>query len=155
MLDWLTPDTLILGPRPGKKSFDRLDALSLTHCVTLLGEREDPYPIRKICKRLGCEWLWLPIAGGHVDTLAALDLAAHIQALDLAVRNTPAPKIYLHCSAGIHRTGFFAYALLRVQGMDVGTARKCLSELRSVTALQVGEERLELADSLLSALIKN
>ncbi|MGI9379647.1 MAG: tyrosine-protein phosphatase [Methyloligellaceae bacterium] len=60
------------------------------------------------------------------------------------------PRVYFHCSAGIHRTGFFVYLLLRFRGLNGDQAYDGLKDLRPVTAEQVGEERLELADNLIA-----
>ena len=149
MLDTLTSEALILGPRPGKKSIDRLSALALTHCVTLLSEREDVAPIKKICGKLGCQWLWMPIDGGNLDALRAMNMPLYIQQLHDALEGVEQPKVYVHCSAGIHRTGYFAYGLLRVMGQPPEEARATLSDLREVTAAQVGADRLDLADEML------
>ena len=149
MLENLSSHALILGPRPGKKSFDRLAELNLTHCCTLLGEKEQPDNIKKICKRLGCEWLWMPINGGSLDNLQSVDIEAYVRQLNDALSGVSEPRVYLHCSAGIHRTGFFAYVLLRARGMEAEDAERALGDLRSVTANQVGDERIELAETML------
>ena len=149
MLTALSPADLFLGPRPGKKSVDHLAGLSLTHCCTLLSEREDIAPIKKICGRLECQWLWMPMEGGHMDTLRSVDLAAYVRQLEAALDGVDTPRVYLHCSAGIHRTGFFAYALLRCMGLTSADAVETLAELRQVTADQVGADRLALADEML------
>ena len=142
---------LFMGPRPGKKSFDRLAGLKLTHCCTLLSEREGAPLIKKIAARLDCEWVWLPIEGGHVDTLKQVDLHACFAKLAMALAETSAPRLYFHCSAGIHRTGFFVYALLRAMGLSEEAARARLAEIRLVTFEQVGEERLRLVEALMAA----
>jgi Tyrosine phosphatase family len=141
---------LFLGPRPGKKSLGTLVALDLTHCCTLLSEREDVQPVRKICQSLGCEWVWLPIEGGRLDVLRETDVVGHFQTLIQRIADEPKPRIYFHCSAGIHRTGFFAYLLLRLRGLSRDEAFSELTALRPVTAGQVGEERLDLADELVA-----
>lgn len=148
MLDMLSPTDLVLGPRPGKKSMSRLSELELTHCCTLLGEKEDPHAIERICTRLGCTWLWLPLDGGGLDTLKSTPMADHIRRLNTALLGVERPKVYLHCSAGIHRTGYVAYMLLRVMGLDETAALKALNALRPVTAEQVGPERIALAESV-------
>ena len=55
-------------------------------------------------------------------------------------------KIYIHCSAGIHRTGMITYGLLRYLGKDTNEAKQLLHQLREVTAAQVGDERLNWGD---------
>ena len=143
-----------IGPRPGKKSVATLSELNLTHCCTLLSEREDVQPIRKICQKIGCEWVWLPIEGGHLDTLKETDVAKLVDALSGALAEMPQPRLYIHCSAGIHRTGFFATILLRLCGLSAADARAELARIRPVTAEQVGEDRLALADEVADRLLK-
>lgn len=43
-------------------------------------------------------------------------------------------RVFVHCSAGIHRTGCFAYAVLRCLGLDPQEAVEVIRELRPVTA---------------------
>ena len=145
----------IIGPRPGKKSLPTLSMLNLTHCCTLLSAREQAQSIEKMSHDLGCEWVWLPIEGGRLDILRSTDLAAHIEQLADAITATQSekPRIYVHCSAGIHRTGFFVYTLLRLQGLGRQQACTALRELRPVTAEQVGDERLDLADTMVADLV--
>ena len=142
--------TIIIGPRPGKKSLARLQELQLTHVCSLLHGHETPQAIRVIAEKIGCAWIWLPIAGGYLDTLRAVDLPTHVIALDTATSRTSQPRIYLHCSAGIHRTGFFAYVLLRILGRNQADAFSELQIMRPVTAEQVGADRIALADEMIA-----
>jgi hypothetical protein len=64
--------TFIIGPRPGRKSLARLQDLQLTHVCSLLHDHETPQAIRILAEKIGCEWIWLPIAGGHLGTLRAV-----------------------------------------------------------------------------------
>ena len=150
--------SLFLGPRPGKKSFQHLKDLNLTHCCTLLSEREGAALIGKFCKKLtsedqACEWVWLPVEGGNLETLEQTDLPQHLSKLADAIAGTVAPRIYFHCSAGIHRTGFFVYTLLRLQGLNTEAAFLELAKLRQVTADQVGADRLALADRIVEEIL--
>ncbi|MEM7426553.1 MAG: tyrosine-protein phosphatase [Pseudomonadota bacterium] len=144
--------SFVIGPRPGKKSVGTLKDLKLTHCCTLLSEREDVRPIQKICNNLGCTWIWLPIEGGRLEILQETDLEGHVETLARALGAEAAPRVYFHCSAGIHRTGFFVYVLLRLGGLEPDRARQRLADLRPVTAEQVGAERLQLADEIVETL---
>ena len=143
------PLQLILGPRPGKKSVAALSPRGITLCCTLLGAREDVQPVRRICQKLECHWIWLPIEGGRLEVLGATNLVDHVRTLIDAIEQEPEPRIYIHCSAGIHRTGFFAYILLRLQGLCRREAEAELGRLRAVTAAQVGPDRLDLAEERL------
>jgi protein-tyrosine phosphatase len=136
---------LVLGPRPGKKSKAAIGAMGLSHICTLLSEREDPAAVECIARELGCDWLWLPISGGNLETLKNLDAERMITQFAQAIKNTSIPRIYLHCSAGIHRTGFVASLLLRLQPLEAGEVLKALGALRAITADQIGPDRMVLA----------
>ncbi|NVB77098.1 MAG: hypothetical protein HOV81_01765 [Kofleriaceae bacterium] len=56
-------------------------------------------------------------------------------------------RVVLHCSAGLHRTGMVAYALLRLYGSTREEARSQLACVRSLE--DVGEERLAWGERLL------
>ena len=150
-MPYLPEMNLTLGPRPGRKSLQRLRALNLTHCATLLSEREGARQIEALCPKLGestaqVVWVWLAMEGGNLARLEACDVAALVATLKSAVEGTPNPHVYLHCSAGIHRTGFMAYVLLRLMGRSEDEARIELATLREVTFRQVEEPRLKLAE---------
>lgn len=143
---------LFLGPRPGKRSRAAMSELNLTHCCTLLSEREDAQSVARICQNLGCAWVWLPMDGGRLDVLRQTDVAGQLDRLTAAIAAEPEPRIYFHCSAGIHRTGFFVYILLRLRGASRDEALQALRTMRPVTAEQVGAERIDLADEIIAAL---
>ena len=149
---------LTLGPRPGRKSVDRLRELQLTHCCTLLSAREGAPLIEKVCQRIRTPeapftWVWLPIEGGNLEVLRHTSILPLLDTLATSIATETTPHVYLHCSAGIHRTGFFAYILLRILGHDAAAAIEKLAELRTVTFAQVGDERLELAEHVVQGLI--
>lgn len=141
---------LILGPRPGKKSRDSIAEQGVTHLVTLLSAREQPDSVARIARSIGAEWQHFPMDGGHLDTLAQVDLSQLFLLHDEIVRANPDAVIYLHCSAGIHRTGFVAYLWLRYRGLEADQAKVELGKLRAVTVAQVGDERISLADEMLA-----
>ncbi len=142
----MTP-TLILGPRPGKKSKDSIKALGVTDIVSLLSVREQASSIERIAKAIGATWHHFPVNGGHLDTLQDVSVAQLFLLHDTIARESDAPILYLHCSAGIHRTGFTAYLLLRYRGLNPDQALVELGTLRAVTLEQVGEDRIALAES--------
>lgn len=139
---------ILLGPRPGKKSRDAIKAQGVTNLVTLLSAREQPDSVSKLARSIGATWHHFPIDGGHMDTLAEVDLSNLFLLHDEIVRERADAIIYLHCSAGIHRTGFVIYLLLRYRGLSPEAARAEVAALRPVTSEQVGPDRLALADSM-------
>ena len=142
---------LILGPRPGKKSKDTIKASGVTDIVTLLSPREQPETIKRIAAAIAADWHHFALDGGHLDTLAAVDLSHVFLLWDEIARAEGDRIIYLHCSAGLHRTGFVAYLILRRSGLTPDEALSGLRELREVTAEQVGEERIALAEEKFQA----
>jgi hypothetical protein len=144
---------LVLGPRPGRKSKAAMAKMGLTHVCTLLHEGESPATIERVAAELRCSWVWLPVAGARLETLRALDTKAMVVQLAKAIAELPLPRVYLHCSAGIHRTGFFASLLLRLQPLSVGDVPTALAALRPITAQQVGADRIALAMSRADSLL--
>ena len=138
---------ILIGPRPGKKSKDAIRDMGATKILTLLGDNEQPKNIAKIADEIGASWLHFPIEGGKPDILKTIKLNEffeYLQCQSLSEND----KVYIHCSAGIHRTGFIVYLLLRKRGLTDKNARLELSSIRTVTAEQVGENRLDLAQTM-------
>ncbi|HPO49465.1 MAG TPA: tyrosine-protein phosphatase [Spirochaetota bacterium] len=52
-------------------------------------------------------------------------------------------KLFIHCSAGIHRTGMITFALLLYLGYKVSVASGLLKQMREIAASEVTERRLE------------
>ncbi len=142
---------LILGPRPGKKSLARLQERGVTHIVTLLSDREGGGDVARLASKIGAQWRHCPVEGGHLDILSNVDLTAVFAVFAQIGAEHAKPVIYLHCSAGIHRTGFIAYALFRHYGATEREARDHLAAIRAVTAEQLGEDRMALAERMLAA----
>lgn len=142
----MTAPHLILGPRPGKKSKDAIKASGVTDIVTLLSAREQPESIRRIAASIEADWHHFALDGGHLDTLADVDLSRIFLLFDEITRTEGERTIYLHCSAGLHRTGFVAYLILRRSGLTPDDALRGLRDLREVTAEQVGDARIALAE---------
>ena len=138
---------LALSHRPRRKDVARLLERGVTHIVTLLAEREGAKEIGEAARDAGLTWIWCPLANGQPPDA---EVTARIQPLlaELAELVEGGAAILVHCSAGIHRTGMFGYALLRQLGLDRSTARSKLMELREVTGEGVGEDRLAWGDAL-------
>lgn len=92
--------------------------------------------LRKIgdqTKQANMEWVWLPIPNGnhpegevHQSLLDAMPRLSHL--LD------EGNSLFIHCSAGIHRTGMIAYGLLRWRGMEQNEALTIIRMIREETA---------------------
>jgi protein-tyrosine phosphatase len=133
--------------RPKLVSLPGLAASTVTHLVTLLSAREGAEQLGSAAVAAGLRWFWLPVPNGKEPTPASRDaIVAALPRLAGLVRD--GGRIVIHCSAGIHRTGMIAYALLRVLGLDPAQAMTALATTRPVTAAGIGEQRLAWAEQL-------
>lgn len=144
-ISWLSAGngSLAIGHKPGGKiSFEGMKQAGVTAVLTLLQEKEGAPAIGKALERVSIEWLWFPFSASKPyegkQAREVLELFRRMEEL-LQSGN----KIYIHCSAGIHRTGMVTYGFLRYLGQERPTALGSLQKLRKVTAEQAGEERLQ------------
>ena len=143
-INWLPLSNghLAIGHKPGGKlPFDGMKHAGTSAILTLLQENEDAAKIGTGAKNAGIDWIWFPFSASRPHEKERIQEVSDLYAI-LQQRLNNGEKIYIHCSAGIHRTGMISYGLLRYLGQDTITAKETLRSLREVTAEQVGEERL-------------
>ena len=102
-----------------------------------------------LAKNSGLTWIWCPLEGADINAPFE-QVRAALQSGSSAVRD--GATLVIHCSAGIHRTGMFGYAFLRVLGLDQATDPCKLRELRAIAAEGVGAERLQWGDQMVETL---
>jgi hypothetical protein len=137
---------LAIGHKPGgKTSFEGLKEEGTSTVLTLLHENEGASLIGKRVQAVQIGWIWFPFSASQPH---GSETIAEVHALYTGLSDLlhTGNKIYIHCSAGIHRTGMITYGLLRFLGKEKSEAFELLQNLRAVTAAQVGEERLLWAD---------
>jgi hypothetical protein len=143
----LLAGALAIGHRPQLRKLRALKEAGVTHVVTVLSSSENPQPIGEAAERSGLAWLWVEL--GSTKSLPGARRPDLIEAVtNMAAILGDGGRIYLHCSAGIHRTGMLAAALLFRVGLDEGQTRATLATLRAVTAQDMGPERFEWARAL-------
>lgn len=142
----LMSGALAIGHRPPLRALKRMREAGVTHVATVLSQQENPHAIAAAARSAGLEWLWIEL--GSTKILPARTKPEIRDALvSLAAILEAGGRIYLHCSAGIHRTGMIAAALLFHLGHDERATREALALLRPVTSQGMGAERFEWARS--------
>jgi hypothetical protein len=146
----LREGALAIGHRPQLRKLAALRDHGVTHVVTVLSSSENPHAIGEAAQRAGLDWLWVDLGSTKsLPSARRVDLQDAVAKMAAILRG--GGKLYLHCSAGIHRTGMMAAALLFHLGHDEAQTREMLARLRAVTAQDVGAERLEWARKLANA----
>jgi hypothetical protein len=142
--NWVTLGNgrLTLWHRLGGRSVSKLKAFGCDCVVTLLSSREGAEAIGNSVANAGIEWVWLPLENGQAPRGAASD--ALVLALPaIADRLEVGRSILIHCSAGIHRTGMVAYALLRWYGWDEERALAAIGEMRAHTRAGIRRKQID------------
>ncbi|WP_344586297.1 protein-tyrosine phosphatase family protein [Actinomadura vinacea] len=139
--------TLSTSRRPRLKALPALRDSGVTHVVTLLSQQEGARRLGSAVKAAGLVWTWIPLPhAGPPPPAHDRRLGASLIRLAAILRD--GGHILIHCSAGIHRTGMFAYALLRFTGMTADDATSSLQEVSADFLADVGDDRLTWASRL-------
>lgn len=129
---------LAIGHKPGRKLREQLEAQGCSLVVNLLSPAESSASESTRRIRLPLEGAAPPGPERTAEIVAVFER--------MLAELGEGGRVYLHCSAGLHRTGMIANAFLRWLGYSASDAFGLLGELRPLTAEQVGEERLRWGD---------
>ena len=143
--DWVKVASghLAIGHKPGGKiSFEGMKQAGVTAVLTLLQENEGSQQIGQALQRVGIEWFWFPFSAVRPEGRELTEDVFKRMKASLDQRG----KIYIHCSAGIHRTGMVTYAFLRYLGQDPQQAIGNLARMRKLTAEGAIAARLNWGD---------
>ena len=133
--------SLALGHRPGRGAYASLKRAGATHIATVLSRAEGAEAIGVAAHQAGFVWIWLDLGSTrNLPSLKNPTILSVVEALAGALAG--GGRVYLHCSAGIHRTGMIAAALLYHLGHDEAEVAARLAAMRAITARDVGEARL-------------
>ncbi len=145
---------LAVWHRPRLKVIPRLKEIGCDHVVTLLSQREGAAQLGELIEQAGLGWTWLPLENG--DPPEGETQARVLDALpDLVQLLDQGATLLIHCSAGIHRTGMVALALLRSCGYRQDEALELLGRMRPVTGEGVGAERIDWANRVVGEMVSN
>jgi hypothetical protein len=127
---------------------------NISDIVCLLNEKEGTSKYAEYALAEQTTWHWLPLQGANIPYLSNSKTQILIvqmcqDTVDMLNGKEGSKNILIHCSAGCHRTGFFAYAVLRILGNDPLKARAGLLLMRRETGVDVGEHRLKLCEQML------
>jgi len=136
---------LAIGHRPKIKTIKGMRQLGGTHVLTLLSQSEGAEDIGDEVRRAGLEWIWLPLVSASPPP--AERRAEILRTLD-SLRQVLEDNgcVYVHCSAGIHRTGMVTYVFLRSLQFSARDSVEILSKLRPETADGLAEDHIEWAE---------
>lgn len=138
---------LALSNRPKIKQLSQFAALGCERVVTVQGKNEMPGQIDVATRAAGMAWTWIPVGHGKFPEGEA-DRYLRRGLLDVVSALDGGESVLIHCSAGIHRTGMLAFAVLRWSGATEEEALETLSALRTATREGVREEHLRWGNQL-------
>ncbi len=145
--------SIIIGHRPGIRAIKALGRKGVTHLVTLMSEPEGATNIGDAVSEENIHWIWFSMKTGNPPGKKRIPELQRLF-IEIADALKSGGMVYVHCSAGIHRTGMIVYAFLRYSGFPEDQACGMLKALRLVTAESVGEERLAWGDRLVESMSK-
>ena len=123
---------LCISHRPKRIQIPALAQTGCQRVVTLLSEKEGALRIGHMVTHAGMEWTWLPVPNGKYPEGEAHEILLN-GVKTLAEKLDQGELIFIHCSAGIHRTGMLTYALLRWVGYSEEETLNLIGQLREHT----------------------
>lgn len=139
---------LALSERPKIKEIKQLIPSECSRIVTILppkGERAQM--IGTEAATLNIEWTWLKLSKANYLTIQEANMF-RMSLTQIYNAILSGENVLVHCSAGLHRTGMFAYALLKLGGLDHQQRLAVIKNMRSETFDALEEKYIKLADSL-------
>ncbi len=136
--------TIHVGHRP-KLKYLRDNRYGYTHILTLLHKDEGALELGQVIKASGIKWMWLPLWGiikeidetlPHIKQFTA-QLPKLLFTLESILRE--GGHVFIHCSAGIHRTGTVTAALLYYLGYSDEEVVATLDKIRPIIVRELGD----------------
>lgn len=125
---------IAIGGKPGSQTLSLLQEEKCTLIVTLLKRGEKGVlEIQQIAQKLGIGWLHCPMSASELPVRPEKIATFRAAYAQMGAELAQGGKIFVHCAAGIHRTGAFTYGFLRSQGLSATDARALIGQLRPVT----------------------
>jgi hypothetical protein len=134
---------LAIGHRPKLSKIPKFKKDGFTHVVTIMSEKEGAKKLISSVQSVDLISIWIQVGNASLidDEKVLCGLRKSFEAIRSALNN--GGKVYMHCSAGIHRTGMMTNALLLYCGYTEDEAFSLLGQLRPITQKSVGQDRLD------------
>ena len=138
---YLSGGAIAVGHRLSAKVMPEVKAQGVTHIVTLLSEKEGASDIQREAQAVGLNWIHVSMANAQPPYEDEIPRYRRLfsQLQDLIEQGN---YLYIHCSAGIHRTGMITNALFRYMGFNAAESFSNLETLRQLSSQEAGLERL-------------
>lgn len=117
--------------------------------VTILSEKEGAVEIGKAVEMSGLSWKWIPLESGRPPEGKKNTMVIHALP-QLSQQLEAGASVFIHCSAGMHRTGMVAYALLRRIGYTQEESLKLIEQMRPETFRALKKGHLQWAEQVIS-----
>ena len=121
--------------------------------ITILSDKEGAEDIHRYTEEEGnIKWIHLPIKGANMTCLKKEDTIKMILDCLLNLYEEMQNKkriIFIHCAAGLHRTGIILYTIIRMTGETKEKALDIIKDIRMETYKYCGEKRINYAESYL------
>jgi protein tyrosine/serine phosphatase len=146
----------------GKPNFKEIKNMKLTygvnHILTLLKPKEKPEEIKECCEKNNINWSIIYLDGANLgyfrqkSTQEAI-VNGILNIYEILVKNPVV--LFIHCAAGLHRTGTILYSLFRIFDETPESSLDALKYVREETWKKVGEERIKVAETVIVPLLIN
>ena len=140
--------------KPKKSDIIRLKKeFGVNMILTILYDKEKPELIKQFTESVGdIKWKNLPLCGANM----ALFMKPQTQKMIiecisdiLKYMKDNKTILFLHCAAGVHRTGTILYTILRATGETKETAMEAIKAIRMETYRNCGSNRINYAEEFL------
>ncbi|MBN2890631.1 MAG: dual specificity protein phosphatase family protein [Bacteroidales bacterium] len=124
-----------IGGRPTLDKILLLKDLGVNLVLTLLKKEEkEVEELGDFIVENNIKWIWNPLSASSLptDTKNIERIRSIFNDLDKELEE--GSKIYVHCAAGIHRTGAFTNAFLQYSGFSAEESKMMIKQMREVTA---------------------
>lgn len=145
-----------VSPRPSASHVKAMANQGVTHVFTLQSAKESPREVQEHCTLHGINWVWIELPGANKRIMKSPSTRELIssglsRAKDFLENRA---KLVIHCAAGIHRTGVFLYALLRICGRCPEETLDTILAIRQVTWERCGQFRIQVAEQIAQRFIE-